>query len=252
MTTLSIVVPCLDEAHRLPPSLRGIADYLERQPRWLPAEMIVVDDGSRDGTAAAARAVEMPERVALSILRHDRNRGKGAAVRTGFAGSSGHSVLICDADLATPIEELDVVQRAAGNSRVAFGSRAVDRSKIAVRQPLYRDFMGRTFNLAVRLLTLPGVYDTQCGFKLFPGELARALARVQQMDGFAFDVELLFLARRWGFEIVEVPVCWRHVEASRVRPVLHSSEMIRDVFRLWLRRIGGRLPDRPPNLGGDA
>jgi len=228
--------------------LRTIIEYLDRESQWLPAEVIVVDDGSSDDTAAAARAVPMPGEVALTVVEHDRNRGKGAAVRTGFQSTCGSSVLLSDADLASPIDQIDVLSREARVSRVAFGSRALDRRLITVRQPLYRDFMGRTFNLAVQMLALPGVHDTQCGFKLFPGELARALARVQRIDGFAFDVELLTVARHWGFKIVEVPVRWRHVEASRVRPVRHSSEMFRDIVGLGFRRLVGGLPKPPEGL----
>lgn len=248
MTVLSLVIPCLNEVDRLPPSLRRIVLFLERNDHWLPSELIVVDDGSADDTAAAARSVAMPAGVRLVVERHDRNRGKGAAVRTGFLRSSGDRLLLCDADLATPIDQLEVLRRAADAGRVVFGSRALDRSLIAVRQPVYRDLMGRTFNLAVQALVLPGVRDTQCGFKLFPGALGRALAHVQRIPGFAYDVELLLLAHSWGFEIVEVPVAWQHVEASRVRAIRHSSQMIRDVMVLWLRRVTGRLPARPASL----
>jgi dolichyl-phosphate beta-glucosyltransferase len=188
---------------------------------WLPAELIVVDDGSTDDTAGAGRDGDMPDGVTFDIAVHESNRGKGAAVRTGFERSTGGSVLLCDADLAAPIEELETLRTAAATDRVVFGSRALDRALIEVRQPMYRDLMGRTFNLAVRTLALPGVYDSQCGFKLFPGELARALAAVQQIDGFAFDVELLMLERRWGYALHELPVRWCHVEASRVQPVRH-------------------------------
>jgi dolichyl-phosphate beta-glucosyltransferase len=249
VTVLSLVIPCLNEVDRLPPSLRRIADHLEQTGHWLPAELIVVDDGSVDDTAAAARSVPMPSGIRLAVERHDHNRGKGAAVRTGFLSSSGNHLLLCDADLATPIDQLEVLRRrAADGTRVVFGSRALDRSLIAVRQPVYRDLMGRTFNLAVRTLVLPGIHDTQCGFKLFPGPLGRALALEQRVAGFAYDVELLVLARRWGFQIVEVPVAWRHVEASRVRAIRHSSQMIRDVVALWLRKLSGRLPPRPEAL----
>jgi dolichyl-phosphate beta-glucosyltransferase len=249
---VSIVIPCLNEALRLPPSLRKIFDYLDRESHWLPAEVIVVDDGSTDETAAAARAVPMPQEVSLTVIEHARNRGKGAAVRTGFQRSRGAWVLLSDADLASPIDQIEELSSVARDSRVVFGSRALDRRLITVRQPLYRDLMGRMFNLAVQVLALPGVHDTQCGFKLFPGDLARALARVQQIDGFAFDVELLTVARHWGFEIAEVPVRWRHVEASRVSAVRHSSEMFRDIVRLGFRRLVGRLPQPPdePRSGG--
>ncbi len=242
---LSVVVPAFNEAGRLPATLASIAAFLDGRPDWRPAEVVVVDDGSDDGTAAAAAGVELGSGTDLVVRRHPGNRGKGAAVRTGFAASRGSWVLLSDADLATPVEEIDRLAAGLHENAVAIGSRALDRSLISVRQPWYRDFMGRTFNLLVRAAVLPGIRDTQCGFKLFPGPLARALAAAQRLDGFAYDVELLLLARRWGFVLREVPVRWRHVEASRVAPGRHSVQMLRDVVRLAARRALGLLPPRP-------
>jgi dolichyl-phosphate beta-glucosyltransferase len=245
MARLSVVIPAFNEAERLPPTLQEIIRYLGAMPEWLPAELIVVDDGSLDGTADAAAATEAPVGLALAVIRHARNRGKGAAVRSGFLESRGAQILLCDADLASPIDQLAVLAASGTRDAVRIGSRALDRSLIAIRQPSYRDLMGRTFNLAVRALVLPGIHDTQCGFKLFPGDLGRALAAAQRIDGFAFDVELLFLARRWGAPVVEVPVCWRHIKASRVRPLLHSAQMLRDLTWLRLRAAAGTLPPGP-------
>lgn len=246
---LSIVIPALDEAQRLPHSLELVYAYLGRQPSLHPAEVVVVDDGSSDGTGAAAAAVDRPHGVELVVARHEHNRGKGAAVRTGFGRSRGTWVLLSDADLSTPIEELETLL-AEGGDGVVIGSRAVDRRLILVRQPWYRDLMGRCFNLVQQALALRGVVDTQCGFKLFPGELARALARCQRLDGFAFDVELLVLARHWRRPIREVGVRWRHMEASRVAPVRHSSQMLRDLLRLWWWRVSGQLPAPPRGVEG--
>jgi dolichyl-phosphate beta-glucosyltransferase len=243
---LSVVVPAFNESGRLPGSLEAILAHLEPRSGWLPAEIIVVDDGSSDGTAAVVDRIRPRTGIVLRALQHERNRGKGAAARTGFAASSGHRVLLTDADLAAPIEGLETLAAAAPDS-VAIASRAVDRGLIVSRQPAYRDLMGRTFNLVVRALLLGGIRDTQCGFKLFPGQLARRLAACQRLDGFAFDVELLVLARRWGFEVLEVAVPWRHVEASRVQPVRHSAQMLRDVLRVAWWRARGRLPG-PPDL----
>ena len=247
MARLSVVIPAFNEADRLPPTLAEIIRYLGAAPDWLPAELIVVDDGSLDGTADAAASIELSGGLALEIIRHDRNRGKGAAVRSGFLRSRGDEILLCDADLSSPIDQLAVLASHGSRGSVRIGSRALDRSLISTRQPSYRDLMGRTFNLAVRTLVLPGIHDTQCGFKLFPGELGRALAAAQRIDGFAFDVELLFLARRWGATLVEVPVRWRHVEASRVRPLLHSAQMLRDLLWLRLRAAAGLLPPARPS-----
>ena len=180
------------------------------------------------------------------VLRLPANRGKGAAVRSGMAASRGEQVLLSDADLSAPIAELDRLAAAADCHTVVVGSRAVDRRLIGVRQPWYRDGMGRCFNLVVRGLGLARARDTQCGFKLFPGELARSLAAVQRLDGFAFDVELLLLARHWGCGVREVGVRWSHAEASRVLPIRHAPQMLGDLLRLWWWRLAGRLPSGPP------
>jgi len=241
---LSIVIPALNEADRLPPSLDLIFAYLSRNPEWLPAELIVVDDGSNDGTAEAVARVRPCDGVQLKTLIHPKNLGKGAAVRSGFGASSGSWVLLSDADLSAPIEEISVLRSAAAEGGVVIGSRAINRRLVETRQPVYRDLMGRTFNLVVRLLALGDLHDTQCGFKLFPGDLARRLAAAQRLDGFAFDVELLMLARIRGHAIHEVGVRWRHVEASRVAPVHHAFEMLRDLLRLWWWRTTGQLSER--------
>jgi dolichyl-phosphate beta-glucosyltransferase len=245
---LSVVIPALNEAGRLPPTLARIGAYLGTHPDWLPTEIIVIDDGSSDGTASAAACVDLPRGIDLRIVRHPNNLGKGAAVRSGFDHAVGRWVLLTDADLSAPIEELPVLSRAASRSSVAVGSRAVERRLVETRQPRHRDLMGRTFNLILRMLRLTGIRDTQCGFKLFPGELARALAGVQRLDGFAFDVELLLLADSWGFELNEIGVRWNHIEASRVMAVKHSIEMFGDAIRLWWWRAFGKLPSRPEAL----
>ncbi len=247
MHPLSVVIPAYNEHDRLPPSLVRIGEYLADRPRWLPADLIVVDDGSEDRTAEVAARTPLPHDIHLVVLSHEANRGKGAAVRTGFAGSSGRQILLSDADLATPFEELETLAESGPPTSVRIGSRAVNRELIFNPQPRYRDFMGRTFNLMVQTLLLPGIRDTQCGFKLFPGALGRALADAQTIDGFAFDVELMFLARRWGTPVLEIPVRWQHVEASRVQPVRHSAEMFRDLLGLWLRSVRGKMPPAPIN-----
>ena len=243
---LSVVIPSYNEARRLPSTLVEIVGFLENRPRWLPAEILVVDDGSSDETAEIAGRAALAPGITLRCLVHEGNRGKGAAVRTGFGAARGEVILLCDADMATPIEEIEALG-ASFPGGVAIGSRAIDRSRIEQPQPKYRDLMGRTFNLAVQLLAVPGVGDTQCGFKLFDGDLGRSLAEVQRIDGFAFDVELLFLARARGCPISEVPVRWRHVEESRVQPLAHSADMFADLLRIaWWRLTsqtgGGRGP----------
>jgi dolichyl-phosphate beta-glucosyltransferase len=236
---LSVVVPAFNEARRLPATLDRIARFLMDAPAWVPAEILVVDDGSRDETALVAEGFEPPAGVVTRTLRLGVNRGKGAAVRTGLAASRGAWVLISDADLAAPIEDLDVL-RAAGVD-FAVGSRALRRELISRRQPWTRDLMGRSFNLLLHILRLTEMHDTQCGFKLIEGNLARQLAGRLRLDGFAFDVEMLARARKLGRTIREVPVRWEHVDESRVRAVRHSLQMARDVLRLrvWLWLEGG-------------
>jgi dolichyl-phosphate beta-glucosyltransferase len=244
---LSVVVPAFNEAERLPPTLQRIGAFLAAHPSWQPAEIVVVDDGSTDATAAVARAISDRIEVEIRVISLPVNRGKGAAVRNGFAAARGSLVLLTDADLSAPIEEVETLVSAAGPREIAVGSRAVDRRLVAIRQPRHRDFMGRIFNLALRFLRLTRLHDTQCGFKLFPGNLARDLAATQRLDGFAFDVELLVLAEHWGYRVREVGVRWQHVEASRVLALRHSGEMLRDALRVWWWRATSALPAQPEN-----
>ena len=245
---LSVIIPALDEARRLPPTLERIAAYCGDHPDWQPTEIIVIDDGSSDQTVAAAKDVHLPAGIVLRLIEHPTNLGKGAAVRSGFGAAAGHWVLLTDADLSAPIEELAVLARAASRTAVAVGSRAVQRQLVETPQPRHRDLMGRGFNLILHGLGLTRIRDTQCGFKLFPGDLARAMSAVQRLDGFAFDVELLLIANHWGFEAREIGVRWNHVEASRVLPGRHSFEMFRDALRLRWWKTTGRLPLRPEAL----
>jgi len=245
---LSVVIPALNEADRLPPTLARIGAYLGALPDWQPTEIIIIDDGSSDGTAAAAAGIDLPSGIDLRVIEHPNNLGKGAAVRSGFDHTVGRWVLLTDADLSAPIEELPVLARAASRTSVAVGSRAVERQLVETPQPRHRDLMGRSFNLILRMLRLTELRDTQCGFKLFPGDLARSLAGVQRLDGFAFDVELLLLADSWGFKLKEIAVRWNHVEASRVMAVRHSKEMFGDTLRLWWWRTFGKLSPRPKDL----
>jgi len=241
---LSVVIPAYNEANRLPSTLVEIVGYLSDHSQWLPAEILVVDDGSTDDTAPVVNRAETADGVTVTCMVHSHNRGKGAAVRTGFAASRGSSILLCDADLATPIEELELLARAFTGG-AAIGSRAIDRSRIERPQPRYRDLMGRVFNLAVRTLAVRGIRDSQCGFKLFDGDLGRRIAAVQRIDGFAFDVEILLLVRTWGREVREVPVRWRHVDESRVRAVTHSADMLLDLIRIGCWRVTGRIGREP-------
>jgi dolichyl-phosphate beta-glucosyltransferase len=209
---LSVVIPAYNEAARLPPTLQRICGYLRSQGR--PFEIVVVDDGSSDGTAAVAEREGAPS---ATVVRVEPNRGKGHAVRLGMLRARGALRLITDADLSTPIEDLALLRaRLEEGYDVAIGSRALSASNVEVHQPWYREMAGRAFNHFVRLAALPGLFDTQCGFKLWRDEAAREAFSLGRLDGFCFDVEALFIARRRGRRIAEVPVTWRNDSATRV------------------------------------
>jgi dolichyl-phosphate beta-glucosyltransferase len=208
---LSVVIPAYNEARRLPATLVRVREHLAA--RGLPHEIVVVDDGSADGTAEVARAAG----GAVRVLGHQPNRGKGYAVRRGMLAATGERRLMTDADLSTPIEELARLEAEIDRGfDVAIGSRAVAGARIEVRQPAYREAMGRLFNRLVQALLLPGLADTQCGFKLFTAAAAEAAFGACRLDGFSFDVEALYVARRRGLRIAEVPVVWRNDAATRV------------------------------------
>jgi len=232
---LSIVVPAYNEAGRIGPSLRRALDYLHR--RGLSYELLVVDDGSRDATVqvAAGFAAE-----GVTVLRHERNRGKGGAVKTGVLASRGGRVLLSDADFSTPIEEVETLEARLADSPVVLGSRAVAGARVQKRQPFYRELMGKTFNRVIRLFGVRGLRDTQCGFKLLRGDVARSLCAAMTIDGFAYDVELVWLAQRRGLPVAEVGVVWVNSPDSRVSPIRSSLEMLRDVVLMRWRHRGGR------------
>jgi dolichyl-phosphate beta-glucosyltransferase len=209
---LSVVIPAFNEADRLPKTLARLREWLSERQR--PYEIIVVDDGSVDGTADAAREAGGET---LVLLRHTPNRGKGHAVRRGMLAATGQRRLMTDADLSTPIEELPKLMAELDRGiPIAIGSRAVEGARIEVHQPVFREAMGRLFNRLVQTLLLPGLQDTQCGFKLFTGPAAELTFGASRLDGFSFDVEALYIAGCHGLRIAEVPVVWRNDEASRV------------------------------------
>lgn len=230
---LSVVVPCFNEAMRLPASLEQAEAYLQLQGTAF--ELLLVDDGSSDTTAELIRkAASANEHVQAVVLA--TNRGKGRAVAEGVARSRGGLVLISDADFSAPIQEMPKLEAAiAAGADVAIGSRA-KRGAREVDQPLHRRLMGKSFNLLVQGLLLPGIWDTQCGFKLFRGNVARELFGRLRTDGFAYDVEILLLARRSGYRISEVPVRWINSSTTRVQTVRHSREMLSDVLHIRLGR----------------
>lgn len=234
---LSIVIPSFNEEWRLPPTLEKIAAYIrERRPN---SEVIVVDDGSTDQTAAVAESWK--DRIpGLRVVSNDGNRGKGFSVRHGSLEARGDVVLFTDADLSSPIEEAEKLLAALQSHEVAIGSRAVDRSLIEVHESAFREFAGIVFNWIVRsTLRLPFV-DTQCGFKAFRRERCRIIFEQQTIERFGFDPELLYLARHHGLSIVEVPVRWAHSPATKVNMMHDSVQMFLDIFIIRWNGLRGR------------
>ncbi|GAC1654292.1 MAG: glycosyltransferase family 2 protein [Candidatus Dormibacteraceae bacterium] len=228
---LSVVVPAFDESRRLPETMAVLRPYLvSLGVTW---ELILVNDGSHDNTWSVIEGeARGDERVRGVNLRP--NRGKGGAVAAGVATSRGRLVLISDADLSTPIDEWVKLRDAIeAGSDVAIGSRAKRGAKVVVSQPAHRVLMGKIFNLIVQGAVLPGVWDTQCGFKLWRGDLARAVFADMKLQGnVAFDVEVLYRARRAGRRIAEVPVRWYDSVPSRISPFKSSIEAFFDIVKI--------------------
>ena len=230
MTDLSLVVPAYNEEDRLGRTLDALLAWLDRT--GVDGEILVVDDGSRDATSDVARRASARD-ARVRALGYAPNRGKGFAVRAGVLAARGEQILFCDADLSTPIEEIELLrQRLSDGYDVAIGSRHLAASRILVRQPLHRRLLGRVFNGVVSLLAVRGFADTQCGFKLFRREAARRIFPRVKTDGFAFDVEILIRAREAGLRIAEVPVRWQNDSASRVRPIRDSIRMLAEILRM--------------------
>jgi dolichyl-phosphate beta-glucosyltransferase len=237
MPVLSVVIPALNEERRLAPTVREAVAFL--RGRGGSFEILVVDDGSRDGTSALVRRLA-EEAGEVRLIRLAQNSGKGLAVRTGIVNSRGGLVLFADADGATPISELTRLEAAlAQGADVAIGSRALHSPETVVHARWYRRLMGRTFHALVRGLTVRGIRDTQCGFKLFRGEVAHDLFSRMRMSGFSFDVEVLLMAQRQGYRIAEVPVNWTHKPGSRINLLRDSLRMARDLFVIRANALRG-------------
>lgn len=233
----SLVLPAFNERNRIEACLREVAQWRAGRPGGCDWEIILVDDGSTDGTRAAAERTAQELSLPVVFLRFERNRGKGAAIRTGVAASAGDCVLVSDVDLSTPLAEWEKLAARLPAHGVAIGSRALDEDLVRRKQPFYRRLLGKTGNLLVRLLAVPGIRDTQCGFKLFRGDVARELFRVARIDGFAYDMEILYLARRRGLPIAEIPVLWFNSPESKVSVVRDALPTLWDLLRLrWMHR----------------
>ena len=231
---LSVVIPAYNEEQRLPRTIEQIERYLDG--RGLDYELIIVDDGSSDGTRQVMdSAAERNQKIRVEAL--PENRGKGRALAAGVAIARGNEVLVTDADLSTPIEEFEKLDAALrSGAGVAIASRAVRGSHVEIAQPIYRVLMGKVFNLIVQVVLLPGIWDTQCGFKLFRADVAKPVFAGLTTDGFGYDPEVLYLALRRGVKIAEVPVVWRHSAPTKVLPIRSSIDMFRHVVRVRFKR----------------
>lgn len=251
---LSIVVPAYNEAQRIAPSLERIRTYLADRDEVI--EVIVVDDGSTDGMWSVIED-EIPRfaecGLELRLLGDGKNHGKGAAVRVGMLAARGDIVLFSDADLSAPIEELPklVDPIRAGSVDIAIGSRALDRSLIGVHQPPAREIAGRMFNLLMRVLTGMPFRDTQCGFKAFRADASREVFSRGLIDRFGFDVETLYIARKLGYSILEVPVIWNNVEGTTVS-LMSGMNGYADVLRVRFNDMRGRYGTRSAARSGDT
>lgn len=239
MHSVSIVVPAYNEESRLPATLELVIDFLRaRAPAF--AEIIVVDDGSRDGTAALVEQWRR-DHPCIRLLRNPGNRGKGFTVRHGVLEAKGEWILCTDADLSTPIAELDKLFASAqqAGADIAIGSRALDRSLVGVHQSAFREMSGRLFNVIMRMITGLPFRDTQCGFKLFRAQAASEIFSRQRLEGFSFDVEDLMIAKLLGYRAVEVPVIWNNVEGTKVSTFAGVSSFAALLGIRW-RAIAGR------------
>lgn len=224
---LSIIIPAYNEEYRLPQSLRKIDEFLKQQS--YEAELLVVENGSQDGTTAVAEAFAAGHDY-VRVLHSDR--GKGAAVKKGMLEASGQYRFMCDADLSMPIEEVNKFLPPVTNSyQLAMASREAPGAK-RYNEPEYRHIMGRVFNLIVRVLAVPKLHDTQCGFKCFTAEAAEQVFVRQTMNGWGFDVEVAAIALALGYKVVEIPINWYFNDDSRVSPVKDTIRMFREVLQV--------------------
>lgn len=243
---LSIVIPAYNEENRINRTLQAVKDYYDSKP--YSYDVLVVSDGSSDGTVLAARQFAETHSN-FKVLDYTPNRGKGYAVRLGILKSIGDLILFMDADLATPLEETEkLINSIESGASVAIGSRPLKESNLEIHQPWYREMLGRGFNKAVQLLSVKGIQDTQCGFKLFTKEAAHDIFSRTKLDRFGFDFEALQTAADLGYKIDEIPIRWSHQEGSKVILMRDGPQMIKDLLKLKLKGKKWRLLVRQESL----
>ncbi len=237
--SISIIIPAYNEELRIQPTLEKIHTYCAG--RFSEFEIIVVDDGSSDNTLSLVKRVGR-DLENISPIHYSKNAGKGFAVRQGVLASKGDLLLISDADLSTPIEEMKklIPHILRDNYDIVIGSRGLEKSDIIMKQPWYREIMGKTFNILVKIVAVSGINDTQCGFKLFRGNIARALFSKCTINGFSFDVEVLYLAKRSGYKMKEVPIRWINSPASKVELISDPLIMILELLKIRINSLTGK------------
>lgn len=238
MPELSVIIPAFNEEHRLPATLTSVCDFLIRTNRDF--EVIVVDDGSADRTVDVVDDFAKA-RPQVRLISYQPNQGKGHALKMGIAAAAGDLLLIDDADGSSPIEEvLRLESGIACGADIAIGSRAKPDDSRKVQALAYRKFIGNTFNTIVQALLLPGLYDTQCGFKLFKSHAGKDVFSVSQISGYGFDVEILYIAKLRGYKIQEVGINWHNVAGSKVNVLIDSPKMLWDVLGIAIRSLFGK------------
>jgi len=236
--TYSIVIPAYNEGQRLEPTLERVLGYVHEQ-NW-DAEVVVVNDGSRDNTAAIVREFAKKD-PCVRLIENPGNRGKGYSVRHGMLEARGEIVVFSDADLSSPIEEMPKLLNAlAAGADIAIGSRWLRAELQTQRQSLHRQLFGRIFNALNRMILGLGFKDTQCGFKAFTRRAAQTILPLQRIERWGFDPEILFLARKFGFRVEEVPVRWGHVGGTRINPLVDGARMFQEIMRIRLNDVEGK------------
>ena len=233
---LSIIIPAYNEERRLPRTLEQIFSFLAEQT--YDSEVLIVENGSSDSTYAVAQ--EYAAKYPTLQVFQEQQSGKGNAVRRGMLAAQGTYRFMCDADLSMPIEELNkFLPQALGDVDVVIASREI-KGAVRYHEPYYRHLGGRLINLAMRILILPGLHDTQCGFKCFRSRVAEDIFRYQTIPGWSFDIELLYIARKRGYHIHEVPINWYFDADSKLRAVKDAFHMLRDIFSIHVNNVRGR------------
>ena len=230
---LSIVIPAYNEEALIEKTLNDVTQYLEKSGSSY--EIIVVCDGCKDDTDRLAEYAAKANNK-IRVLSRKANMGKGFSVRQGCLEAKGDYIIFTDADLSTPIDEIEkLLKWLEGGYDIAIGSRALKESDILIHQAWYREIMGKTFNLFVRAIAIKGIKDTQCGFKGFKKEAVQKVSTRPTINGFSFDVEVLYIATRLGYKIKEVPIRWLNRAASKVNPLTHPLQMLTDLLRIRIR-----------------